>query len=674
MQEQLNLAIPELKGYGVPSELEPQFWIRELRILSKWGPEKDSEIRRVVFRKGLNVIWSPPTNIGINADQRIAGHASGKTTLCRFIRYVLGEQKIGTETFRNALTHKFVNGLVAAEVRLNGETWSVARPFTSFTASKGFAQRGACLDDFLKNEHEQGTYEEFKLTLEQSARKIIPFDRLPDETVLTFWHYFPWFTRDQEAQFLKLYAWRENTASEADSPMLKQDQKAFVMRSIFDPAATDELDLIAQYEQLGKKIENAQKEEIKYEGVCEADREWMSRFPTIDGVDLNSELSVQAWQVQMAQEKGALQSEPIKVSTQKTLMEQDVYRALRDLEDAQDELKQLKVHRQAQHAKLNELEKSANATETPPPPPEDRVQAAVHLRPDRRFCRVPMWIARREGCKMAEEYAKELGDRQQDLKVVHEKAVETISGQRKLLSDLDMRLNEVAAEVRKLMEAHDVVAKKFEEFKQSQERKRHDAERSIDDAMTAVSRYRTDMDRLQKIRMNIEEYKTRRKTVGAQLNGLRRAREGSVGISDYFLRVTEFVLGEKVIGKVAVDRDAIKLECDYNDAHYTSAALNAAYNVMFDIAVMVMGIQGRSTHPRFLLHDGPRVADVSSSIYRRYFELAEDLEKRADGNPNFQYIITTTEPPPEEFCQEPYLRLTLDASSADGRLLKCDLI
>ena len=55
MQEQLNLAIPELKGYGVPSELEPQFWIRELRILSKWGPEKDSEIRRVVFRKGLNV-------------------------------------------------------------------------------------------------------------------------------------------------------------------------------------------------------------------------------------------------------------------------------------------------------------------------------------------------------------------------------------------------------------------------------------------------------------------------------------------------------------------------------------------------------------------------------------------------------------------------------------------
>ncbi|MCQ2394447.1 MAG: hypothetical protein MJ249_09185, partial [Kiritimatiellae bacterium] len=75
---------------------------------------------------------------------------------------------------------------------------------------------------------------------------------------------------------------------------------------------------------------------------------------------------------------------------------------------------------------------------------------------------------------------------------------------------------------------------------------------------------------------------------------------------------------------------------------------------------------------------GGMVADTASEGFcnylRRYFELAEDLEKRAKGNPNFQYIITTTEPPPEEFCQQPYLRLKLDASSAADRLLKCDLI
>ena len=43
--------------------------------------------------------------------------------------------------------------------------------------------------------------------------------------------------------------------------MLKQEQKAFVMRSIYDPAAADELDLITRYEQLGVEIEQAQKDE-----------------------------------------------------------------------------------------------------------------------------------------------------------------------------------------------------------------------------------------------------------------------------------------------------------------------------------------------------------------------------------------------------------------------------
>jgi predicted nuclease of restriction endonuclease-like (RecB) superfamily len=68
-----------------------------------------------------------------------------------------------------------------------------------------------------------------------------------------------------------------------------------------------------------------------------------------------------------------------------------------------------------------------------------------------------------------------------------------------------------------------------------------------------------------------------------------------------------------------------------------------------------------------------RVADLSKAIYNRYFEFAEDLERRAKGHPNFQYIITTTESPPERFTKEPYLCLKLDASMQEGRLLKCNL-
>lgn len=41
--------------------------------------------------------------------------------------------------------------------------------------------------------------------------------------------------------------------------------------------------------------------------------------------------------------------------------------------------------------------------------------------------------------------------------------------------------------------------------------------------------------------------------------------------------------------------------------------------------------------------------------------------------PNYQYIVTTTEPPPTALQEEPWLRLVLDASTPEGRLLGVDL-
>ena len=91
MQEQLKIDYPMPEGYGCPRDPEPLFWIREIRLLAKWGAEGTDEIRRINLRKGLNVIWSPPREIVDNEDQRISGHASGKTTFCRMLRYVLGD-------------------------------------------------------------------------------------------------------------------------------------------------------------------------------------------------------------------------------------------------------------------------------------------------------------------------------------------------------------------------------------------------------------------------------------------------------------------------------------------------------------------------------------------------------------------------------------------------------
>ena len=66
---------------------EPLFWIREIRFLRSWEDGRVDEIRRISFKKGLNVIWSPPPEED-NDEQRISGHASGKTTLCRLFSLI----------------------------------------------------------------------------------------------------------------------------------------------------------------------------------------------------------------------------------------------------------------------------------------------------------------------------------------------------------------------------------------------------------------------------------------------------------------------------------------------------------------------------------------------------------------------------------------------------------
>ena len=80
---------PVPNGFAKPTGSdEPLFWIREIRFLRLWKDGKADEIRRIQFKKGLNVVWSPPPKSDA-VEQRIAGHASGKTTLCRLIRYML---------------------------------------------------------------------------------------------------------------------------------------------------------------------------------------------------------------------------------------------------------------------------------------------------------------------------------------------------------------------------------------------------------------------------------------------------------------------------------------------------------------------------------------------------------------------------------------------------------
>jgi hypothetical protein len=74
--------------------------------------------------------------------------------------------------------------------------------------------------------------------------------------------------------------------------------------------------------------------------------------------------------------------------------------------------------------------------------------------------------------------------------------------------------------------------------------------------------------------------------------------------------------------------------------------------------------------PRFMIHDSPREGDLEPHIYERLFHFIRQLELDAEDEPNFQYIIATTTPPPKSLNKRPYVRLTLDGRTDEGVLLK----
>ncbi|WP_295002182.1 hypothetical protein [uncultured Dechloromonas sp.] len=79
-----------------------------------------------------------------------------------------------------------------------------------------------------------------------------------------------------------------------------------------------------------------------------------------------------------------------------------------------------------------------------------------------------------------------------------------------------------------------------------------------------------------------------------------------------------------------------------------------------------------SLHPGLIVHDCPREADMSERLYRDYLSLVREAEGQLQqGNSvPFQYIVTTTSPPPASLCQAPYLVLELKPGDEQDSLFK----
>lgn len=145
--------------------------------------------------------------------------------------------------------------------------------------------------------------------------------------------------------------------------------------------------------------------------------------------------------------------------------------------------------------------------------------------------------------------------------------------------------------------------------------------------------------------------------------------------SDAFADAVRAAMGGKVEPSISLTDRGFTLSVK-RKGELSGAALETIKVLAFDLAAMVLSVEGVGYHPRFLIHDGPREADMARLIYERFFLYARKLEQSFDDSDDasFQYIITTTTPPPKDMQREDeWLRMTLNTTQTNERFLREDL-
>jgi hypothetical protein len=160
----------------------------------------------------------------------------------------------------------------------------------------------------------------------------------------------------------------------------------------------------------------------------------------------------------------------------------------------------------------------------------------------------------------------------------------------------------------------------------------------------------------------------------AQEKYRKRTKKAVSDLSFFYQEIVQAVLGKSVSGVIQLSGREFACKIERN-GDVSSGAIDTIKILAFDLAALAASVSGQGNHPRFLLHDSPREADMAPLTYKRLFLWARQLEEAFNGRPyNFQYIITTTEAPPAELQTEPWLLYpVLDASQPEKRLLGVDL-
>ncbi len=672
-QEEAPLSFIPLTGRE-----EPAIWVSKIGVFKDWKPVEENTLRTFTLHRGLNILWANPE--GANPEEnRLSGHGAGKSTFCRLIRHLLNEDSAGTAAFLEGLRRHFTSPWLAGEVFVNGERWLVGRPLSDH-GHHSFAFKGESLDfDFPEKPPRQG-FKEYQEALEIAALGDLTEKRLPDsQRELDWQRLIPWLSRDQEAHYSGLLEWRHKD-SEHKSPVPSHDDRGHILRLVLGLLNSQEKDLLEKYARESEQHEKKVRERPRKESIVENDRERLSqvlggvKIPNPDEVE--ADLLTANLDQQVKQLRDSVNLEPAQKRHEEEMAplikELDAARAAWAFADEwAADLENL----------IEKKEAELKGETLPLPPIESRRSDSMSkmmkgMGPFPGYCSHYMDDAWRAHCPIADKRPK---DDDEVAEVVKQIAA----------SPKSPKEDEITRDKAELARRKKIVAQR---------------KTSLDTAQTKVNglraRQATELAQInfpnqqagqieaylesfkqsyadfQRWNSEIAEHNKQKEVLTASLQKLSEQHDTAVRafqrLYDYFAKE---LLGKKVRGEVEIKAGkTIHPEIVFGGKR-ESAALKVSKWLAFDLAAMVFGLANRDCHhPRFLMHDSPRESDLARGIYSSIFTTVQKLAELSGTEPSFQYIITTTEAPPDHLNRHPWrLEPVLDASTDEGRLLGVDL-
>ncbi|MBL8718635.1 MAG: DUF2326 domain-containing protein [Myxococcales bacterium] len=676
----MSAAQMRLPGMSPPQQLRPSaernapaFWVRRLRILRELKAGEEYVVRDIELRRGLNIVWAAHQSAGAdNALFRdgVAGHTAGKSTFCRLLRHVLGDGGFAPDGVKRRIRAKLPTAWVAAEVIIDGVPWVVARPLGIGRSS--FCLRDRAIDNVTDTNAEHRDYQEFIDALAKGTTDLLTSKKFPstDKDKPVGWpHVLPWLVRDQDCRFADFLEWR-HSGSGSEAPALNVEERQFLVRTVLGLISDGERHELQRNAKLVADKEEATRTAPLLRHQAETDRERLIKA-------LGKDLPLTATPLFASAARAELGVRREAVNRRKAALESG------DQRDAlQAAVEAANMREGALGEKLSGIQDRLEAVQGAVGEMAGTLQSGLlaTLPPPRDFCNVPLRMAREHNCPLVVNQPVDLAAKRSEAaaKKSDQAASEELAAEREVVAALQTEKRRVKGELaeaeratkaarRELLSANTAHAEAKSGLQDEESRLDRIAE-LIDAAEGAAKNAASKTDSIKQLTKDIDDSYTRQETI-------REAQRTAIGrFSARFDYVVRALIGDQVAARIDTSGRSLSLTVEEHGER-DSTFIATVKVLAFDLAATLASIEGHGAFPRFLVHDGPREADMAPDVYERLFLLAQEVEKCFEGEPAFQYIVTTTTTPPERLIESGgvWLRLQLGGSAATERLLRVDL-